>query len=92
MSFYGNLKNTADRLIREKGQSITFTNTSTQQYDPSAGRREFTAESQYTVNAVAYPVNLSSTTDDINARYDVRLIAQAATYTRGDTCTYLGKK
>lgn len=84
MSFYSNMATTALRLLTKYGVQHTFTTYSVGAFDPNTGTRTETP-SNYTAYAVKDVYTTLEKGSSAIKEGDIRLIAEAANYSIGDT-------
>jgi len=78
MSFYSNLKNVASRILRDKGQQVTFVKETTVAHDPVAGKRTKSTVS-FSGYGAAFDYKRSEIDGVIVQKSDIRFLMEATT-------------
>lgn len=73
MSFYSDLANVGLRLLKDKGQQITFSSVSSDSFDPATGKNN-TTSSAYTAYGASFSYNKNEIDGTIIQNGDIRLV------------------
>jgi len=78
VSFYSNLKSVASRLLKDKGQNVTFTQETTTGIDPAAGTKTKTT-STFTGYGAAFDYKRTEIDGELIQKGDIRFLMEATT-------------
>ena len=77
MSFYESLKNTASKLLKDKGQLVTFTRKVTAGFDPVTGIDTPASSTTFTGYGAAFDYNSSQIDGTLIKAGDIRFLFEA---------------
>ncbi len=87
MTFYGDLASVALRLLKSKGQQVTFSRETSTAFDPATGSNQ-TTTSTYTAYGASFSYNRSEIDGTIVQKNDIRFVMDSTTEPKnGDTTT-----
>lgn len=86
MTFYADLADVAFRLLKDKGQNVTFNRETSDAFDPVAGENQ-TNPSTFTAYGAAFNYNKSEIDGTIIQKGDIRFVMEATTEPQNDDTT-----